>query len=265
MQHTGNIEKMRTAGISPVAYTLVLKDQEIQMNDLIGKPVQLTWTGKIHCVVCGKSIKKTYGQGFCFDDFSNSPENADCILKPELCQGHLGIGRDPQWELEHHVQETYVYLALTSEIKVGVTRLTQVPTRWIDQGAWKAVLLAKVPYRKLAGEIEVALKAHLVDKTNWQLMLKNEMAWETNLAEEKKRVAELLPEHLKMYVLPDEPETEIQYPVETYPTNLNRLSFDKEKTIAGTLAGIRGQYLIFQDGGIINLRTFTGYEITLEA
>src|SRR5688500_2027170 len=136
----GNIEKMFTVGTSPVQYYLQLQQEKILINELIGKEIHLSFTGRINCVNCSKLTKKAFGQGFCYNCFEKSAENSDCILRPEVCEGHLGKGRDPQWELEHHVGTHYVYLAESGGVKVGVTRDTQVPTRWIDQGAWQPIL-----------------------------------------------------------------------------------------------------------------------------
>lgn len=258
----GNIEKMDTVGVSPVQYYLQLQDEKILMNDLIGKPIEIKFTGRINCVNCNKLTKKAFGQGFCFDCFSNSAENSDCILRPELCEGHLGKGRDPQWEFDHHVKEHYVYLAESGGIKVGVTRETQIPTRWIDQGAWQAVILAKVPYRKLAGMIEMELKKHMSDKTNWQAMLKDERL-DADLIAEKKKAASLLPDELKMYVTPEDEIVKIEYPLASVFQKINSTNLDKTPTISGTLHGIKAQYLIFDNGDVMNIRSMSGYYITL--
>ena len=207
---------MRTRLEDQVKYTLDLDGTLVEINDFLGKPISLKHTGIIKCVSCGKVTKKSFGQGFCYPCFINSPENAECIVKPELCRGHLGEGRDLEWEKAHHVQPHYVYLALSSDVKVGVTRNIQVPTRWIDQGASQAIILAETPYRQLAGEIEVALKNYLPDKTNWQRMLKNEVAQGVDLAERKRLAAGFLPEHLQQYVAASDAITSIVAP-ETAP------------------------------------------------
>lgn len=259
----GNIEKMDTVGVSPVQYYLQLQEEKILMNGLIGKEIQILFTGRINCINCGKLTKKAFGQGFCFKCFSESAENSDCILRPEVCEGHLGKGRDPEWELHHHVQPHYVYLAESGGVKVGVTRETQVPTRWIDQGAWQAIILAKVPYRKLAGQIEVELKKHMSDKTNWQQMLKDERM-DANLVEEKAKAKSLLPEDLQEYVMEEDEVIKIEYPMGEALKKINSTNLDKSPTVAGTLKGIKGQYLIFENGDVMNLRSMSGYYVTLK-
>jgi hypothetical protein len=176
----------------------------------------------------------------------------------------LGKGRDPEWEEENHNKPHYVYLALTSSIKVGVTRSDQVPTRWIDQGAWKVIKLAFTPHRYIAGLIEVALKEHMSDKTNWQKMLKNEMDHSTDILVEKKRASELIEKNYIDYLLPDDNDIfTFEYPVLRYPEKVKSINLHKESFIQGKLTGIRGQYLIFEDNRVINIRKYSGYEIIL--
>lgn len=263
MKVSGNLKKMRANLEHEVKYTLMLNGQAVELNELVGEQIRLSFDGQINCPVCEKQVNKLY-QGFCYDCFTDSPSASDCILKPELCEAHLGKGRDVQWEEDHHNKPHYVYLALTSALKVGVTRDTQVPTRWIDQGAWRVIKLAKTPYRRLAGEIEVALKSHLTDKTPWQAMLKNETLDGLDLLAEKRRIAELLPENLKQYVTEEDELWQLHYPVFSYPEKIKSLKLDKEPIIEGTLMGIKGQYLIFDENRVINIRSHAGYLINLE-
>lgn len=260
----GSISKMKVAlpeNGGPVQYTLRLGDESVLMNDFLGKEIALNFTGNIFCSSCGKKTKKSFG-GFCYNCFTDSPENAECIIRPELCQGHEGIGRDPQWELDHHVQPHYVYLSLSSDIKVGVTRSTQVPTRWIDQGASAGLIIAEVPYRQLAGKIEVALKSHFTDKTNWQRMLKNEHNSSIEALYEKRAHAiSVLPEELEGFGQLSSQHLDIVYPVLAYPPKVSSTNFDKEPNLKGVLKGIKAQYLIFEDNRVINLRSMTGYEV----
>jgi hypothetical protein len=53
------------------------------------------------------------------------------------------------------MQPHYVYLANSSGLKVGLTRASQIPTRWLDQGAAQALLCVRVPTRRQAGLVEV--------------------------------------------------------------------------------------------------------------
>jgi hypothetical protein len=259
----GNLSKMAVELHNPVSYILRLEN-ELTMNEALGHRVSISFDGQINCVNCGRKIKKAFGQGFCYPCFMNAPQNAACIIRPELCEAHLGKGRDPEWEARHHYQEHIVYLALTSTVKVGVTRSTQVPTRWIDQGAWKAIPVARVPYRQLAGKIEVALKESFTDKTSWQKMLKDVRDNEAELSRERDRLATLLPEDLKEYVIPDEPVTEIHYPVVQPPEKVKSLNLMKQPEYSGKLSGIRGQYLIFEDNTVFNVRNHSGFRVFMD-
>ena len=249
----------------PVNYSLKLGNNEVNMNDLVGKDIALVFEGKINCVLCDRRIKKVFGQGLCYPCFANAPENAECIIRPELCEAHTGGGRDPEWEKANHAQEHYVYLALSSAIKVGVTRSQQIPTRWIDQGASKAIRFALVPYRRLAGEIEVALKKHLTDRTDWRKMLKNEVNLELDLLSKKQELKKELATGFQEYITEEDEVVSIEYPVERFPLKVKSVGFDKLPTIEGKLSGIKGQYLIFSDERVLNMRKHSGYNIILNA
>ena len=256
---------MRTELAEPVQYTLVLGEEHISMNEFIGKDIHFHFGGRINCVVCGRLTKKAFGQGMCYPCFMNSPNNAECIVRPELCEGHIGKGRDPEWEEKHHNKPHVVYLALVDKVKVGVTRSTNIPTRWIDQGAWKVIRFAETPYRRLAGEIEVFLKDFITDRTHWQRMLKDVRGEDIDLVEEKNNLLDEMDEELGQYYSEDDSIVEINYPVLAYPTKVKSINFDKQPDISGKLEGIRGQYLIFENGLVINLRKFSGYFVDFEA
>ena len=239
---------------------------EIDMNSLIGKQVRITFENTIHCVVTGKKIKKTFGEGMSYPAWISSPSSVESIIRPELSRIHEGIAlRDAEWEEEHHNKPHFVYISRTAGIKVGVTRSTNVPYRWIDQGAVEAILLAETPYRQLAGLIEVSLKEHMSDKTNWRAMLKNEMLNDIDLVDAKEEVLELLDESYYDFISEDDEVTEIEYPVIEYPLKVSSMKLDKLPVIDLKLMGIKGQYLIFEGGKVINIRSHAGYRVTIEA
>jgi len=247
-----------------VSYYLPLGPDMINMNELLGEPIELEYQGVIHCIRCGRVTRKSFAQGFCYPCFSTAPETSECILRPELCRAQDGESRDKKWSEEHCLQDHFVYLAISSGLKVGVTRSSQVPTRWIDQGAWKAIRLAKTPNRFLAGQIEVEMKAKMSDKTNWRHMLTNEINRDIDLVAEKNKASGFLAKELSIYLSPDNEIMEITYPVLQYPDKVKSLSFDKLNKIGGKLNGIKGQYLIFSDGSVLNIRKHNGYLINLE-
>ncbi|MCU4166024.1 DUF2797 domain-containing protein [Carboxylicivirga caseinilyticus] len=261
----GNLLKMRTSiENDTVQYQLVLNDSKVDLNKLIGKSVKLTYKNQINCISCGKITSKSFGQGFCYSCFQTAPEAEECVLNPEKCRAHLGESRDQQWAEEHCLIPHYVYLAVASGIKVGVTRHTQIPTRWIDQGAWKAVIIAETPNRHIAGVIESFLKQYFSDKTNWRNMLKNQLAEEIDLIEEQKKAIEFLPKELQKYAAENSKATEINYPVLQYPLKPQSVTFDKELSIEGILQGIKGQYLLFDNDRVINIRRHSGYLVQIE-
>lgn len=260
----GILLKMQVDLGEKVHYTLRLGADDIDMNSLLGKQIAMNFLDTINCVRCGRVTRKSFAQGYCYPCFTTAPETSECVLRPELCQAHEGISRDMQWSEQHCLQDHIVYLALSSGLKVGVTRSSQVPTRWIDQGAWKAIMLARTPNRHLAGLIEVELKAHMSDRTNWRNMLTNKLAFDIDLHSEKERAGKLLQESLLQYLIPDNAVTEINYPVQKYPEKVKSRGFDKEKFIEGVLSGIKGQYLIFEDGSVLNIRKHGGYLVGLE-
>ncbi|HRW62960.1 MAG TPA: DUF2797 domain-containing protein, partial [Bacteroidales bacterium] len=219
---------------------------------------------EIYCIRCGRKTNQSFHQGYCYPCFRTAPETDDCILKPEMCRAHEGISRDMEWSKDHCLTEHVVYLAISSGLKVGVTRISQIPTRWIDQGASYAIKIAQTPNRYLAGLIEVNLKKNFADKTNWRNMLTNKIDTETRLTEQKDRARELVKKEFKSYFIDDNSIVEIQYPVIEYPQKVNSLSFDKEEVITGKLIGIKGQYLIFEDGNVLNIRKHNGYLVEFE-
>lgn len=263
MEAQGNILKMRTKLSEPVEYSLPIGDETFPMNEKLGKTLKLEFTGKINCIATGEEIKKSYGQGYSYKAFSTLAQCDMCIVKPELCHYDKGTCREPKWGEEHCMQPHVVYLANTSNVKIGITRRKNVPFRWIDQGAHEALPILEVPTRKLSGLIEVEIKRDMSDVTNWRKMLTNDYE-EVDLYAVRDEIYENLGPVLDDLEAEDIEEdiVQIQYPVLEYPKKVSSLSFDKNPVIEGTLQGIKGQYLIF-DKGVINLRKFQGYEIKL--
>jgi len=255
--------KMKTVMDDPVQYHLPVGSGEVYMNELIGREIGFEYTGQINCIRCGNRTKTSFAQGYCYPCFIKAPETSECVLRPELCRAHEGVSRDMEWSKEHCLQDHFVYLAVTGGLKVGVTRSSQVPTRWIDQGAVRAIRLAVTPNRYLAGEIEVFLKQHMADKTNWRQMLRGETDESLDLVREKQRIAGLLPDTMQWYVNRDDEVTELTYPVSEPPVKIKSIGFDKVPDFEARLSGIKGQYLIFQDGTVINIRRHGGYLVRI--
>lgn len=261
---------MKTELQDPVSYTLAMKDildpgPEVDMNELVGKNIRLTFENAIHCVATGKKINKAFGEGMSYQAWISSPGSVESVFRPELSRIHEGIAlRDAEWEEKHHNKPHYVYISRTAGIKVGVTRTRNVPYRWIDQGAVEAILLAETPYRQLAGLIEVSLKEHMSDKTNWRAMLKNEMLNDIDLVDAKEEVLELLDEDYYDFIHEDDEVTEIKYPVIQYPVKVTSVKLDKVPEVNSKLMGIKGQYLLFDGGKVLNVRSHAGYRVSIE-
>ncbi len=264
MQREGNIIKMRTELATPVNYFLRIGEEEIGMNALIGKEISMHFTGRINCISCGKITKTSFNQGFCYNCLQNAPEASESVMRPELSKSHFGIARDMEWAEKNDLIDHFVYLAVASELKVGVTRYHQVPARWIDQGASFAIKVARTPNRHIAGIMEVFLKKYYTDRTRWQAMLKNEIARDIDLVKEKHRVLELLPSELQKYVSEEDEITAIDYPVQEYPLKLKSATFEKTPDIQGVLKGIKGQYLLFDDDRVLNIRKHNGYFLQIQ-
>ena len=255
----GNVRKMKSDFKAPIEYSMILSEHILPLNDHIGSNIKLEWSGIIHCVKCGNKTNKSFFQGFCYPCFISAPESSECILKPELCQAHEGISRDMEWSEKYCLSNHYVYLSLTSGIKVGVTRYTQIPTRWIDQGAIKALKIAKTPNRYLAGAIEVKLKEFVSDRTSWQRMLKNDVNQDIDLYGYRESLKENLPSDLKTYVLNEEREKIIAYPMNKYPEKIKSINFEKVKEFEGKLTGIKGQYIYIDNQFVVNMRKYSGF------
>ncbi len=263
MTTEGNIHKMRTELTDPVTYYLPVGDNEIAMNNLIGKEVMMHFSGQINCISCGKITKTSFGQGFCYNCMQTAPEAGESVIRPELSRAHFGIARDMAWAEGHDLIDHYVYLAVSGDLKVGVTRYHQVPFRWIDQGADMAVKIAKTPNRYIAGVIEVFLKQYFTDRTNWQSMLKNDGHLDPDLISEKQKAIDLLPAELQKYKCHDDEVTKISYPLTDPPQKPKSLNFDKTAEIGGVLNGIKGQYLIFKNDTVLNIRKHNGYYLSI--
>lgn len=271
MAFQGNLRKMRgeLSDSGEVIYSLPMKDiltpvEPIELNPFIGKTIEVEYEGHINSVLSGEKMKKSYGEGLTYKEFMESPLASPSIVRPELSRIHEGIAlRDYDWEMEHHMAPHVVYISLTNGYKVGVTRDVNVPYRWIDQGAIKAVKLAEVPYRQLAGLIEVSLKPFIADKTHWQKMLKGIIENPKDIVAVRDEMAENVPEEYKQYLTDDVNVVDIKYPVQDYPTKVKSLKLDKENRIRKKLVGIKGQYLIFEDGSVLNVRSHAGYRVNL--
>ena len=267
----GTMRKMLSRLENPVQYSIRLGDSVVPANPLLEQKLLLRFSGQINCVHCDRKTKSSFNQGYCYPCFQRLAQCDSCIIHPEKCHFDQGTCREPEWGEEFCMQDHIVYLANSSGIKVGITRATQIPTRWIDQGAIQALAIMRVRTRLQSGSVEVIFKQHVADKTNWRAMLQSatqevDLVWEKDrlVAECKKEIDELIDKFgfFAISILSGIESVSINYPVVVAPEKIVSLNFDKQPEIEGVLLGIKGQYLIF-DTGVINLRRFSGYNIEL--
>jgi len=272
MKTTGQIRKMVTRLADVAEYQLPLDNELISLNPLIGSVISLTHEGEIFCIACGRKTRKSFQQGYCFPCLRTLARCDSCIVRPEQCHYHEGTCREPEWGQKNCMQDHYVYLANSSGVKVGITRATQIPTRWIDQGACQALPIFRVENRYISGLLEVALKQHVSDRTNWRKMLQGEPD-RVDLTRHRDQLVELCRQEIQelktrfgetaITALADESAVDIHFPVKVYPAKVSSFNFDKTDEVNGKLVGIKGQYLIL-DTGVLNIRKFAGYRVSLQ-
>ncbi|NRA67959.1 MAG: DUF2797 domain-containing protein [Pseudobacteriovorax sp.] len=239
-------------------------DKSILLNEFLGAKLSFSFTGKINCIACDRSIKKTFNQGHCFPCFQSLASCDSCIVKPETCHFHKGTCREPDWGQEHCFQDHTIYLANSSGLKVGITRGINPNTRWIDQGATAGIIVGTVKDRLTAGKVEVSLKKQFADKTNWRKMLSSDPE-EVDLVGERKKLLEDLPDLVSKHLEPSASKVQkIKFPILQYPEKVKSHNFDKTPEVSGVLHGIKGQYVIL-DSGVLNLRKFSGYQVAFDA
>lgn len=269
---SGNLRKMLTQLSTQVHYQLPIGEERVDLNPLIGSHLAFEFTGTINCVACSRKTSKSFNQGHCFPCFRKLAACDICIMSPEKCHFDQGTCREPDWAENNCFVDHIVYLANTSGIKVGITRHSQVPTRWMDQGATQAQPIARVRHRQLSGLLETSLANHVKDKTAWQTMLKGD-GERVSLEEKRQLLMDLCADDISslqdrfglqaITLLRGEPTVDITYPVMEFPTKVKAHNFDKTPRVEGRLMGIKGQYLIF-DTGVLNIRKFGGYHVHLE-
>ena len=268
----GALTKMAVRLDSPAQYALRLDDAEVAVNPLLGKPLRLEYLGAIHCTHCGRRTKKSFSQGYCYPCFTRLAQCDSCIVSPEKCHFEAGTCREPSWGEQFCMSDHVVYLANSSGVKVGITRATQLPTRWLDQGASQALPILRVATRLQSGLVEDLLRSQVADKTNWRALLKGD-ATPVDLPAVREQLFDTCREGLEtlqqrfglqaIQPLAEAEVVEIRYPVEAYPAKIVSFDLDKNPLVEGTLQGIKGQYLIF-DTGVINIRKYTAYQLAVQ-
>ncbi|MCO7522666.1 MULTISPECIES: DUF2797 domain-containing protein [Pseudomonas] len=268
----GSLSKMAVRLDAPVVqYSFRLDDTEVPVNPLIGQSIRLEYLGAIHCSHCGKRTKTSFSQGYCYPCMTKLAQCDVCIMAPEKCHYDAGTCREPSWGEQFCMTDHVVYLANSSGIKVGITRATQLPTRWLDQGASQALPIMRVATRQQSGLVEDVLRSQVPDRTNWRALLKGD-AEVLDLPAIREQIFDACADGIRslherfglqaIQPLPDAEVVQMRYPVEAYPKKIVSFNLDKDPVVEGTLLGIKGQYLIF-DTGVINIRKYTAYQLAV--
>lgn len=262
---TGDLES------GSVSYQLPIDNQLIPLNEQLGKTIKLLFTGSIKCIQCSRPTSKSFSQGYCYPCFISLPQCDICIMSPEKCHYNSGTCRDPKWGSDNCMVDHIVYLANSSGTKVGITRETQLPIRWIDQGAIKALPIFRVKTRQQSGFVEDVIRKHVSDRTNWRTMLKGEIP-PVDLVSTRDNLYECCSDDLQILEnrfgfaalqrIENIKPLAISYPVLEYPLKVISHNADKNPQVEGTLMGIKGQYLIL-DTGVINIRKYTAYNVDI--
>jgi hypothetical protein len=267
----GSLSKMAVRLGETAQYAFRLDEQEVPVNPLLGKRVRLEFLGAIHCTHCGRKTKKSFSQGYCYPCFTKLAQCDSCIVSPEKCHFDAGTCREPEWGERYCMTDHVVYLANSSGVKVGITRASQIPTRWLDQGASQALPIFRVATRQQSGLVEDLLRTQVADKTNWRALLKGDAvpldlpAIRDQLLESCAEGIAALQQRFGLQAIQsvgDAEVLEIRYPVEAYPTKVASHDLEKTPVVEGILRGIKGQYLIL-DTGVINLRKYSAYQVAV--
>lgn len=267
----GAISKMQIALDEPAQYSLRLEGEQHALNPLIGQQIRLEFLGAIHCMHCQRPTKKSFAQGYCWPCFSKLPQCDTCMMSPEKCHYDADTCRDPEWAQDFCMTDHFVYLANSTGVKVGITRGTQLPTRWLDQGAIQAVPIFRVVTRQQSGFVEDVLRSQVADRTNWRTLLKGDVepidliAIREQLMDSCEQPLLELQQRFGLQAIQpinDVDVLDITYPVQAYPSKLKSFNLDKDPVAEGTLIGIKGQYLLF-DTGVINIRKYTSYQLAV--
>ncbi|MBD9417454.1 DUF2797 domain-containing protein [Pseudomonas sp. PDM16] len=267
----GSLSKMKAQLGAPVQYAFRLGDEEVPVNPLIGKTLRLEYLGAIHCSHCGRKTKTSFSQGYCYPCMQKLAQCDICIMSPERCHYDAGTCREPGWGEQFCMTDHVVYLANSSGVKVGITRATQIPTRWVDQGATQALPIMRVATRQQSGFVEDLLRSQVADKTNWRALLKSD-ATPVDLLAIRDQILDACADGMHalqqrfgiqaVQPLSEQPVVQISYPIEAYPAKITSFNLDKNPLVEGTLLGIKGQYLMF-DTGVINIRKYTAYQLAV--
>ncbi|WGH25642.1 MAG: DUF2797 domain-containing protein [Candidatus Shikimatogenerans bostrichidophilus] len=191
------------------------------------------------------------------------------IFHPYKCTSHLNIEKiNLKKEKKLELQDHYIYISFTGNIKVGITLKKNLIKRLMDQGATKAIIIAKTPNRYLSGIIENICKKKIPDRTNYIKMLTNNIyinkIYLINLKKKILKYILKISKKLKKFFYKKNKIYNFIYPIIKYPKKIKNFNLLKTKKIKDKLIGIKGQYLIFSNDTVLNINNHLGYSINLK-
>ncbi len=236
------------------------------LNDRLGQAVTLELHAPYHCIHCGKTARKLFGGGHCYDCFSALARCDLCVMSPERCHFAAGTCREPEWGEAFCMQPHVVYLSNTSGPKIGITRADRVLRRWLDQGATQALVIGQVATRHAAGLVEAHFKRTMNDRTDWRRLVSGRgveadlVALAQQLYQDKTAPAMQWGHSVGEYI---SGLVNIEYPLLGYsPPQQVPLTLE-QPTYTDNLVGIIGQYLLFSRGAL-NLGAYRGMQLSIE-
>ncbi|MDH3004553.1 MAG: DUF2797 domain-containing protein [Candidatus Shikimatogenerans sp. JK-2022] len=190
------------------------------------------------------------------------------IYHPIKCTSHLNIEyKNLKYEKTIELQKHIIYISITGNTKVGITIKNNFYNRLMDQGAIKAIIIAITPNRYLSGKIEKISKNFISDRTNYINMLTNNFKKDINLIKIKKKIFKFILKYYTIYknfLYKNNKIYKFYYPVLKYPTNkIYNFSFRNNLRLKEKLIGLKGQYLIFTNKKVLNIRNHIGYYLNL--
>ncbi|RKD87030.1 DUF2797 domain-containing protein [Kushneria marisflavi] len=273
LERAGGLSRMMiTADATGRAhYHLRLGEHVEPLNVWLGHDITLCFAGRIVCVNCQQPTRKSFGQGHCYACFRRLARCDTCMMAPERCHYFQGTCREPEWGERHCFAPHVVYLASSSGAKVGITKPSQMPTRWLDQGAVQALPILSVASRRQSGMVEALFRNEISDRTHWQRMLKGETADVDLISLRDDLMMRLAPgiaslraqfgeDNIRAY--DEQTVARFDYPVLAWPERVSAFNLERTPQVEGRLMGMKGQYLML-DTGVINLRKYTGYQVSM--
>jgi len=228
--------------------------QNLHLNSYIGHTIVIDGPVYTRCLGCRSVYKKLYKRGYCYLCFNNLAVCDLCVLQPHRCHFHLNTCREPDWGIKHCFQPHYVYLSYTDKVKIGITRVHNLTTRMMHQGAIACLPVLLVPSRKIAGLIEISVKEHFSMTTAWKGMLNSRDVDADVLYASRDLFYREFDHNAYQHVIPTWYKDVIRI---SYPLSCDVTTSILQLPIHDRLVGLKGMYMIFENG-VFNMRRLAG-------